>query len=1130
MPTSSGRVSLLSTIVTLESMTLSKTASDAAESTSPNTSGQYSKFSINQDRPAKRRRNAREAEAGPSSSSSAPGSSAGVSQAEKDVVKNKDGSVPVAARSCAECRRMKLKCDRIFPCKTCVRRGLEGICPEGSLVTGRGTRYVLASTQELHEKILKMSDRIKSLEDALGALHQEHSNCRPCTCQAAQKRNQPEEPHPLLRADLLLIKGQLELYGLNLTKEQSSSPRDQTLQAESPLSQQDVAVGHEANGFRKETTDSEIDPGEESDAATELKQKNTVIGEATENEGSTRRTGNNFQRQIKESPADRGKRLRAMLPPRDEAEHLVREAVWNGAWILNITSRPATRAKLLHDLYHGPLEEVRAQDVALALAALAIGERVDLGPVSRDDSLVSNVVVLSSPHTDSNLSGDRNHASDTPDLNFEKVDHERNDIKKSRVSNAAFGKHNKRLAQESYHLAKAALNEVPVQGEPDQTVVHCLYLMGWYLSALADNKDAGREAIVVVDLAVKIAFKIGMHLEETYANLSPEIQQERRVLFWGLLHLEARLRLDASSLGALGTAKITTSQPRTDTHGAIRSFPTRTEATYHDYKLRFLEECIVPTLSIVEKAPKLRLKDNDYYEILEVDRKIRDFEIPTVLAEPISAPPPPDSSDFLPLNSHTNLNFILNPATTLCSFSLNYSEGKAPRNVLRMIRVKAQQEKLITLLYLHRTFFYAHIRDHRPLVQRMFLPSCLAVFSVACELIRSVKDIYDVEPELAARVSMFWYNAFLAVINLFLLVVYKPFCPVSIIALQEMERARNLFLEASTNCHMAAQSYPLLREFHDKASEVYNRWKEESEGDMGVFGPNGEVTMCQTRIDVVIDRLQCVSVPSSTEEDATTGLLSLKKCMESSSAKQGKSCERSQRTPCNGPKVDDEPSYEMWKHVHREITNLVRRVPAVLRDAAIDPRRATAARLIWGFIPVPEEPKPDDMTIVEEPEIESGLPSDLDWNAFADALMFAQNAHPQILGGSPMQIDQVSPPLTTHSPESSQSNFSLFEFRSDFDFSAAGPSGLTPEVNMESTWSMPDEDLIRMPRNYDHIPFGALRNDAMLGPVDILPQVDAAKILNGLEHDGILSPDSFDLDDGTLGYLWQHRIQSPYLS
>lgn len=117
-----------------ETMTLSKAVSDVPpESISPSTTGQFSKFSINQDRPAKRRRNAKEAEpAGPSPSSSSPGgSSAAASQAEKDAAKNKDGSAAIATRSCAECRRMKLKCDRIFPCKTCVRRGLEGICPDG---------------------------------------------------------------------------------------------------------------------------------------------------------------------------------------------------------------------------------------------------------------------------------------------------------------------------------------------------------------------------------------------------------------------------------------------------------------------------------------------------------------------------------------------------------------------------------------------------------------------------------------------------------------------------------------------------------------------------------------------------------------------------------------------------------------------------------------------------------------------------------------------------------------------------------------------------------------------------------------------------------------------------------------
>ena len=33
--------------------------------------------------------------------------------------------------SCAECHRLKLKCDKKLPCASCERRGCESICPLG---------------------------------------------------------------------------------------------------------------------------------------------------------------------------------------------------------------------------------------------------------------------------------------------------------------------------------------------------------------------------------------------------------------------------------------------------------------------------------------------------------------------------------------------------------------------------------------------------------------------------------------------------------------------------------------------------------------------------------------------------------------------------------------------------------------------------------------------------------------------------------------------------------------------------------------------------------------------------------------------------------------------------------------
>ncbi|EJD08116.1 uncharacterized protein FOMMEDRAFT_131048 [Fomitiporia mediterranea MF3/22] len=92
--------------------------------------------------------------------------------------------------SCAECRRLKIKCDRQLPCSSCLRRGCASLCPNGSLATGQGTRFVLAATDHLHKRMSKMSERIRQLEDAL----------------AIMQSNVSQESHPLLRDELLSLK------------------------------------------------------------------------------------------------------------------------------------------------------------------------------------------------------------------------------------------------------------------------------------------------------------------------------------------------------------------------------------------------------------------------------------------------------------------------------------------------------------------------------------------------------------------------------------------------------------------------------------------------------------------------------------------------------------------------------------------------------------------------------------------------------------------------------------------------------------------------------------------------------------------------------------------------------------
>ncbi|CAK9785666.1 hypothetical protein CC85DRAFT_288374 [Cutaneotrichosporon oleaginosum] len=77
--------------------------------------------------------------------------------------------------SCAECRRLKLKCSRTWPCTSCVKRHCEQICPFGQAKTIKGKRIVLADAEHLHE-------RIRKLEVAL----------------SQERSKNTQEPHPLL--------------------------------------------------------------------------------------------------------------------------------------------------------------------------------------------------------------------------------------------------------------------------------------------------------------------------------------------------------------------------------------------------------------------------------------------------------------------------------------------------------------------------------------------------------------------------------------------------------------------------------------------------------------------------------------------------------------------------------------------------------------------------------------------------------------------------------------------------------------------------------------------------------------------------------------------------------------------
>ncbi|KAL5485158.1 hypothetical protein ACEPAI_7800 [Sanghuangporus weigelae] len=99
--------------------------------------------------------------------------------------------------SCADCRRLKLKCDKKIPCSSCVRRGAESLCPLGGRGgVNRSSRGALTNTpsyssERWKRKATLLSKRVRALEDAL-ALESEARG--------------GSGSHPLLAEELLEIK------------------------------------------------------------------------------------------------------------------------------------------------------------------------------------------------------------------------------------------------------------------------------------------------------------------------------------------------------------------------------------------------------------------------------------------------------------------------------------------------------------------------------------------------------------------------------------------------------------------------------------------------------------------------------------------------------------------------------------------------------------------------------------------------------------------------------------------------------------------------------------------------------------------------------------------------------------
>ncbi|KAF8229501.1 hypothetical protein L208DRAFT_1480574 [Tricholoma matsutake] len=374
--------------------------------------------------------------------------------------------------SCAECRRLKLRCDKKVPCSSCSRRGCESICPCGILSAGQGTRFILADTEQLHRKIAEMSNRIRRLEDALAILQSTVS----------------DERHPLLEDDLLKIKfGSEALDGRQADQgsKEHTAKQSQSIDALGTLSLGDSGEVKYFGRSAGSEAGEELDAGNDEDEPRNIAMTPDLQNLANLFPFTTHKTPNPNTLELLES----------MLPTHERALSLSESYLLHAAFFF----RPVKRHELINILI--PMIYIAASDRAKA--------RINANASSPDStqSCETACVDTYSPHALATLFFVFALGA-VLDLNLPPYNSE---------------------AEHYYHLGCAAMSLRSVFDSPQIDTIQAIGLMATY-HVSGGKKYTRDSAWCLMSCTAKLAQSV--HRDSARWHMDPQMVQKRRTLFW----------------------------------------------------------------------------------------------------------------------------------------------------------------------------------------------------------------------------------------------------------------------------------------------------------------------------------------------------------------------------------------------------------------------------------------------------------------------------------------------------------------------------------------------------------------------------------------------------------------------
>ncbi|KAJ7177879.1 fungal-specific transcription factor domain-containing protein [Mycena filopes] len=645
----------------------------------------------------------------------------------------------------------------------CKRRGCSAICPNGSLITGQGTRFVLADTEKLHTKIATMSDRIRHLEDALAVLQSTVTS----------------EPHPLLDRELLKIKSSIELHSAVEGEEgfhaNGGNTADGTAESDDFDDYIDafgtLAIREDgAATFYGRSAGSESilmgEGGSPSPSPVISSNSNSSNALATALGPSVLRRQESQAYPASTSIASFTSSfpfsssavagvdldfLTGKLPPYAESLRLCELYLTQAPWFFGAVTKDQVLEEILPLWFPDDVPASRK-------AAAREGSPPPNG--SAHDLALLYVIFCFGALGDAALPFPTSHNTTT--------------VAEDLQANST-GPHD---CEYYYRLTKAALTLEPVlEGPPSVATVQTLALMAIY-EGLCAGENSIESTWAIFGLSTKLAQSIGLHRDCARWGLKAPEVQKRRALFWELFITDCWQALATGRLATFSLPFVDCELPQDV--GQTFAEDGTPQSSFPYWKARFGAECVSAVVqgTLTSRAPK-------YSIILELDRKIRDMELP------------------------------------------KYAIGSAPEGVglsQTMSHFMPTNYRHLTLLYIHRCFFAHAISNHpNDPIKSPYAPSFLAGYRSACDLLGSLRQQFNAFPAEIARFWVLWTHAFSSAIMLSSVVTHAARSKVAPAALLELGKACELFEAAEKICpnSRAGKFVPILHRLSKRAVQVF---------------------------------------------------------------------------------------------------------------------------------------------------------------------------------------------------------------------------------------------------------------------------------------------------------------------